>query len=999
MRFDAAQREAVERTAGPVGRGRALIKRIAANDVLLASLALGILIIIFFFDIVFLGRTLVTSSFQPGVLAGSPPFGYPGHPPDYNFYIKDPLASAAGSEPKFETAAARFRDFRVPLWDPHQALGRPLLASEAPEVASPIRLPLLVMPSPEMWDAVLIAPFFVAGLFTYLLAKRLGLVRLAAFGAATAFSFSGFFMIFVNTPHPDYAMMIPVVLYAFELLLERPTPGRMAFAAVAVALGVLADNPETAVVLLLFGGAYYLARAISRASSEADFHFWPRTLPVALAMTAGVGLTAFAYFPFLELAGYLGFSSLSVHRHGADAGLGLLAQHAHSLISLFVPWFNGPTNSNFQGTGSNGIRDYVGVVVPTLAFIGLWNRAHMGKSGWFFLGSAVLLLAKTYGVPAVNWVGRLPVLNAIIFPQYLAPAIGFSLAMLAGLGLDQISRRGWRRWHLALGMIVIASLLGWLVWLNRYLLDSIPKSHLLFYMAVGVGLAAVGAAVAMSTRRNWLSVRVALIVLIALVTTELYIPTLPVKGDLGAITRESYGRYLPVIERPRRYDPFTEPPYVEFLKEDASEYRVFGLEYVLYPNASMVYGIDDIRGYTALTVDRYFEFIKTFINPSTRQRFTGAPLPPLHSEFEPAKYVANPMFDLLNVKYILTPQGLPELYDHSLADALMSHTANTSQVRLQLYRIDGQEEAVLFQHPPSSLSYDLTPSEDSRFLTFRLALDPVVWAPDFGDGVLFQVSVVDGGTEETVFSRWVDPKNDPADRRWIDSAVDLSPYLDRPVTLVLSTLPGESSNWDWAGWGALRLADSPRSALPNLSPGQFQLVYDDEVEIYLNRHAFPRAFVVYKAEIVPGMDEAIDRMKEEEFDPSQVAVIEADRPPPELVALEEEKATTGSSVEITEYGDNRVKLTVETESAGLLVLSDTYYPGWKAYVDGKRTPIYATDLAFRSVYLEPGEHEVKFVYSPRSFKMGVLISGLSLLALGAYASWGTARSLLVRLGL
>lgn len=974
-----------------------MVKRIAANDVLLASLALGALIIIFFFDIIFLGRTLVTSAFQPGVLAGSPPFGYPGDLPDYNFYIKDPLASAAAAEPQFKAAAALFRDFQLPLWDAHLALGRPLLASDATQVVGPIRLPLLISPSPEMWDAFLIARFFVAGLFTYLLAKRLGLVKPAAFGAAAAFAFSGFFMTFVNTPHPDFAMMIPVLLYAFELLQERSTPGRMTFAAAAVALGILADNPETAVVLLLYGAAYYLARGIARARSEAEFRFWPRALPLALALTVGVSLTAFAYVPFLELSGYLGFSGLSVHRHTPDAGLGLLAQRPQSLISLFVPWFNGPTNLNFQGTGSNGIRDYVGVAVPVLAFIGLWNRAQMAKFGWFFLGAAVLLLAKTYGVPMVNWVGRLPLLNVIIFPQYLAPAIGFSLAMLAGLGLDQISRRGWRPWHLALGMMIIASLLGWLVWLNRSLLDSIPKSHLLFYMAVAVGIASAVGAAAMATRWGWLPVRAALLVVIALIATELFVPTLPLRGDLGVITRESYGRYLPVIERPQRYDPFTEPPYVEFLKDDSSKYRVLGLDYVLYPNASMVYGIDDIRGYTALTVERYFEYIRSFINPSTRQRFTGAPLPPLQSEFEPAKYVANPMFDLLNVKYILTPQGLPELYDHSLADALMSANPDASQVRLELYRIGGQEEAVLFQHPPSSLFLDLNPSEGSRFLTFRLALDPVVWAPDLGDGVLFEAWVVDGETTDKVFSRWVDPKNDPEDRRWIDGAVELTPYLGRPVTLVLSTQQGESDSFDWAGWGALRLAGSPERDLPNLSPGQFQLAYDGEVQIYLNRHAFPRAFVVHKAEIVPGMDEAIVRMKEEEFDPSQVAVIEADLPPAQLVALAEGKATGDSKVEITEYRDDRVKLRVQTERPGLLVLSDTYYPGWKAYVDGEKTPIYPTDVALRSVYLEPGEHEVKFVYSPSSFKAGVLVSGLSLLALGAYASWGAARGSRVRL--
>jgi hypothetical protein len=429
---------------------------------------------------------------------------------------------------------------------------------------------------------------------------------------------------------------------------------------------------------------------------------------------------------------------------------------------------------------------------------------------------------------------------------------------------------------------------------------------------------------------------------------------------------------------------------------------VFGQEdKVLYPNTSSVYGIDDVRGYWAITVERYISFIQHFVNPSVRQRFTGAPLPPLGSELEPASYVGNPMFDLLNVKYVLAKRGLTELYDHSLADALLD--ANPEALRqmpqrekLDVYRINGEEQAVLLQHAPSSLSLELSISEESRFLVFRLALDPEVWRPDRGDGVLFEVSVDDGRMSETLFSRWVDPKNDPKDRRWIDGSVNLSAYLDRSITLVLSTSPGASSAWDWAAWGDLRLADSPEAGLPNLSPGQFELVYNKEVKIYRNTHAFPRAFVIHRIVPAASQDEAIALIQQTDFDPSTQAVIEGDLPPAQLAVLAEGQATGGSTVEITEYQDQRVELRVTTERPGLLVLSDTYYPGWKAYVDGEETAIYPTDVALRSVYIEPGEHEVMFVYSPASFKLGVLISGLSLLALGTYAGWGTAQGLWAR---
>jgi uncharacterized membrane protein YfhO len=67
----------------------------------------------------------------------------------------------------------------------------------------------------------------------------------------------------------------------------------------------------------------------------------------------------------------------------------------------------------------------------------------------------------------------------------------------------------------------------------------------------------------------------------------------------------------------------------------------------------------------------------------------------------------------------------------------------------------------------------------------------------------------------------------------------------------------------------------------------------------------------------------------------------------------------------------------------MLFLSDTYYPGWKAYVDGKETKIYRADYTFRAIYVLGGSHKVEFIYSPLSFKMGVIGFAVGvLLALG-----------------
>jgi uncharacterized membrane protein YfhO len=69
---------------------------------------------------------------------------------------------------------------------------------------------------------------------------------------------------------------------------------------------------------------------------------------------------------------------------------------------------------------------------------------------------------------------------------------------------------------------------------------------------------------------------------------------------------------------------------------------------------------------------------------------------------------------------------------------------------------------------------------------------------------------------------------------------------------------------------------------------------------------------------------------------------------------------------------------VETESAddALLVLTDTYYPGWRAKVDGSDAEILRADYVFRAVVLPAGNHTVEFEFKPRSFLFGAALSCL-----------------------
>ena len=83
---------------------------------------------------------------------------------------------------------------------------------------------------------------------------------------------------------------------------------------------------------------------------------------------------------------------------------------------------------------------------------------------------------------------------------------------------------------------------------------------------------------------------------------------------------------------------------------------------------------------------------------------------------------------------------------------------------------------------------------------------------------------------------------------------------------------------------------------------------------------------------------------------------------------------------ITRYTNQNVVIQTALNGSGILVLADSYYPGWRVYVDGKEQEIRRANLFFRGVPLSAGKHVVEFRYEPRSFVLGLFLSVIFLTA-------------------
>jgi uncharacterized membrane protein YfhO len=111
-----------------------------------------------------------------------------------------------------------------------------------------------------------------------------------------------------------------------------------------------------------------------------------------------------------------------------------------------------------------------------------------------------------------------------------------------------------------------------------------------------------------------------------------------------------------------------------------------------------------------------------------------------------------------------------------------------------------------------------------------------------------------------------------------------------------------------------------------------------------------------------------------EVDPKETALLE-EAPPEEISHPQEpEDASSSDKATVSEYEANRIEIKTSTGSAGLLMLSEVYYPSWKAYVDGQPVPVHVADQLLRSVEVPAGDHTVELRYESWTLGWGVVIS-------------------------
>jgi hypothetical protein len=139
--------------------------------------------------------------------------------------------------------------------------------------------------------------------------------------------------------------------------------------------------------------------------------------------------------------------------------------------------------------------------------------------------------------------------------------------------------------------------------------------------------------------------------------------------------------------------------------------------------------------------------------------------------------------------------------------------------------------------------------------------------------------------------------------------------------------------------------------------------------VWSNYRVVPRVLISARARVINSPVEILDLLKQSSYRPREEIIFE--ELPLELFLNGSD--SPGNAV-IEKYSSREIIIRAKLTSPGILLLNDSYSPGWRAYVDGDESKIYRANYLMRAVCLESGSHTIRFLYQPSSFTIGAIIS-------------------------
>ncbi|MEG6522884.1 YfhO family protein [Desulfotomaculum sp. 1211_IL3151] len=861
------------------------------------------------------------------------------------------------------------------LWNPYLLSGVPQFADPQAMMWYPPRIIFQNL----SWNAFVLFAYVVAGSCTFGYAYKLTRNIYASLMAGVIYSMSGFFM-----AHLGHATIIhgaawfPLILWGLEELREKYTAKWFVITACAVALCTLAGHPQITTYVMGLAGLYVITMAWD---SKGRLH-WKYLMLSGAIVIIGILLAFIQLLPSAE------FASLSMRSKMDYPTFVTYALPALQSLMLFFPFLFGglPNELNiypYYGVSNmTELSGYLGWLPYFLTGAYLLSGAKRSRLLIFWLVVAIVSGLLTLGdaTPLAKIMFQIPGYNLFRAPARHLIELTMALSILAALGLKTLMEiqpsRSFTKRVAYLGTAFVIFILG-LVIIKQGKIASVANEQGItsFSLApwenVSITIQLIMALISLIIL-VWYSKltrkKAAAVVMILLLIIDL--------GSFGWFYEWKY--WSPPAKVLELNKGLIEPGYQRVAPLEGYGTGVLEVK----PNISQTVATYNMSGYGPLVLNKYHELTGVWPDGSFNDNVLKK---------------NNRVLDILAVKHLYaydpTLAKTNELWAPQELGVVLNHENNANSFvipnlavnRLSMVGSLANSLAVQDKEPVAEVEI-LFADNSKQTLQILAGRDLSEWAYDRQDvkaaikhsrAQIFQsFSATDdaGGSfqghqylcqldlNETKTIKGINLK------RVATSDVKLDMFR-----LSLSnTIEGQ--NWP-VTMGNSELADGTRWHL-------VQKIGD--INVYENHHAMPMAWIVGEINEIP-KDSLLVALKTgnlpdgSTYNPATMALVE----PGSHIPATESHPGIKSSVEIIQANKDAIKLKANLTKPGLLVVSNIYYPGWQAYVNGKKTSVYEVNYALQGIHLPAGNQSVEFKFAPKSFTYGkyITIGAASILAL------------------
>jgi len=915
-------------------------------------------------------------------------------------------------------AAEVVRSGRLPLWNPYLVLGVPFLANPQAAVLYPLNLALCWLPAPVLVAWSVVIHVALAALFAYLYARiALRLFSLPAFLGACAFAFGGFLSGQVEHVNQlNVSAWFPLLSLLWELRHKSRWPALFGLGAV-IGVGLLAGHAQSSYISLVGLGVYAtLPDLLDAWRALRERTPWKTVLcglvahlaQLGFVCTLGLALAAVQLVPTLELSRWsIRAGGLSFRRVVAFS----LKPLPRLLRYAFLPPWGRNLADVFGGDYFTEYLAYVGFFPLLLSVFAVFL---------WVVGDSTSLHEATSSAPRGSSDSRSESVSSARpvhsrrDPGQAKPGL-LRLLVLAGLGV-----------FLALGLY---NPLYWVLYkvVPGFALFRVPARWLFLYafgaaMLSGIGLQRIGnylkrrlspshpslsSPPSSSSLHNCVPPMIkSLLVAIALVelfaaaealpfnhptAPEAYssLRTAPAHIRAAQSEETAPGRFLSMSDI--LFDSGDLDEIQHMFRDQLPEQAIYDYvvsakrKEVIAPNLPLAWRLYAVDGYDGgvLPLARYILLQRLFLDEE--KILTDGRLREGLKRIPPSR-----LLSLLGTRYVITDKvhdvWIDDVFYDLAFDAVLGRDVAQSLASSDLPQFTATGIGVVSYLEGGQTVLDGTSVAEVRLTTVRGNTETFLLRAgvDTAEG-LYGGDVTH--TQARVGHRWLQSERSP------HTALEGNDYGTRwhwgtPSQIARSEVGALPFGGRVHVRGVTLIDGRDGSNVPLIlsTDGRFRQVHSGDVKIYEVLDALPRAYVVHQVRVIADDEAALAAMAELSFDPGRTAILAAGH---EI----DESPSTEPSVTILTYAPEEIALQVSLHAPGYLVLSDTWYPGWQATVDGKPVVIGRANVHFRAVYLPEGTHTVHFTYRPAIFLVGLGISALTVLGGALVAierSWRSA---------